>query len=189
MNRSTVNQAVLNAEKMFINNGWYTPPEPKWDITDFGLGDFNNVGLVLINLAEEKEYCEKLMYARKDMTTPCHAHKMKKEDIIVRNGKFAIQVWKGESRCDQTGEWFQIKINGSFGKVFYGDILRLISGERVRLVPGIYHEFYQPSDECIIGEVSTANDDTPDNYFFNKDIGRFLEINEDKPPVVKLMND
>ncbi len=33
------------------------------------------------------------------------------------------------------------------------------------LVPGVYHEFYPVSAECIIGEVSTANDDLHDNFF------------------------
>ena len=174
---------------MFKNNGWHLPPEPKWDVTDFGLGDFNSYGLVLVNLAEEAEYCEKLMYAKKGMTTPCHAHKMKKEDIIVRNGKLAIQIWKGKPGEDKKGDPFKIKINGLFSKVYSGDILKLSSGERVTLVPGIYHEFYPLSDECIIGEVSTANDDLHDNFFINEDIGRFSDIIEDELPIVKLISD
>ena len=63
------------------------------------------------------------------------------------------------------------------------------SGERVTLVPGVYHEFYPLSEECIIGEVSTANDDLHDNYFINEDIGRFSKIIEDEPPIVKLISD
>ena len=189
MNRSEVNQIVKDASAMFKNNGWHLPPEPKWDVTDFGLGDFNSYGLVLVNLAEEAEYCEKLMYAKKGMTTPCHAHKMKKEDIIVRNGKLAIQIWKGKPGEDKKCHPFKIKINGLFSKVYSADILKLSSGERVTLVPGVYHEFYPLSEECIIGEVSTANDDLHDNYFINEDIGRFSKIIEDEPPIVKLISD
>ena len=189
MNRSEVNQVVKDASAMFKNNGWHLPPEPKWDVTDFGLSDFNSYGLVLVNLAEEAEYCEKLMYAKKGMTTPCHAHKMKKEDIIVRNGRLAIQIWKGKPGEDKKGDPFKIKINGLFSKVYSGDILKLSSGERVTLVPGIYHEFYPLSDECIIGEVSTANDDLHDNFFINEDIGRFSDIIEDELPIVKLISD
>lgn len=189
MKRSTVNQAVRDAAEMFKRCGWYLPPEPRWDVTDFGLGKFASYGLVLINLAEENEYCEKLMYARKGMTTPCHAHKKKKEDIIVRNGQLAIQVWKGKPGKDDPGLPFKIKINGKSEKVFSGDILKLVSGERVTLVPGIYHEFYPLSEECIIGEVSTSNDDLHDNFFVNENIGRFSEIIEDEPPVVNLVSD
>ena len=39
------------------------------------------------------------------------------------------------------------------------------------LVPGVYHEFYPLSDECIIGEVSTANDDLHDNFFVIPTLG------------------
>lgn len=36
MKRTTVNQAVKNALKMFGRNGWYLPPDPKWTVTDMG---------------------------------------------------------------------------------------------------------------------------------------------------------
>ena len=49
MNRSTVNQAIADAELMFIKSGWHLPPESKCDVTGFGLWDFNNFSLVLIN--------------------------------------------------------------------------------------------------------------------------------------------
>lgn len=189
MKRSTVNKAVKDARNFFLQHHWSLPPDPKWDVTDFGLDDFDAYGLVLINLAEENEYCEKLMYARKGMTTPCHAHKKKKEDIIVRNGKLAIQVWKGEPSQNKVNEALTIKINGKWDSVRSGDIITLEAGQRVTLNPGIYHEFYPLSEECIIGEVSTANDDLNDNFFTNPDIGRFSEIIEDEEPVVKLISD
>ncbi len=189
MKRSTVNQIVKDAINFFAKHHWHLPPEPKWDVTDFGLGNFNKYGLALVNLAEEEEYCEKLMYAKKAMTTPCHAHKRKKEDIIVRNGKLAIQIWKGKPSDSIEGESLQTKINGKTETVYSGDILSLEEGYRITLEPGIYHEFYPLSDECIIGEVSTANDDINDNFFIDPDIGRFSEIIEDEPSIVKLVSD
>ena len=57
------------------------------------------------------------------------------------------------------------------------------------LVPGVYHEFYPATEECIIGEVSTANDDTHDNYFVNTEIGRFPGVEEDEAPLLKLVSD
>ncbi len=189
MKRSAVNKAVKDALAFFDKHHWHLPPEPCWDVTDFGLGNFDTYGLVLINLAEEDEYCEKLMYARKGMKTPCHAHKKKKEDIIVRNGKMAIQVWQEEPGQGNNKEKISIKINGNWQSVPSGDIITLDSGQRITLTPGIYHEFYPLSEECIIGEVSTANDDLHDNFFINPDIGRFSEIVEDEAPVVKLVSD
>jgi D-lyxose ketol-isomerase len=158
-------------------------------VTDFGLGHFDKFGLVLVNLTEENEYCEKLMYARKGMTTPCHYHKKKKEDIIVRNGKLAVQVWSGDPSNSSEGKTFSLKINGIPSKIYSGDILSLESGQRVTLEPGIYHEFYSLSEECIIGEVSTANDDLHDNFFTDPDVGRFSVIIEDERPLVRLISD
>jgi D-lyxose ketol-isomerase len=84
MKRSEINQAIKDSITFFKSNGWALPPTPRWDVTDFGLGDFRKSGLVLINLAEEPDYCEKLMYASINQVTPAHAHKKKKEDIICR---------------------------------------------------------------------------------------------------------
>jgi D-lyxose ketol-isomerase len=81
MKRSVINTAIESARKCFGKNGWFLPPNPKWDITDFGLGSFAESGLVLVNLAEEAEYCEKVMYVMKNQLTPTHTHKKKKEDI------------------------------------------------------------------------------------------------------------
>jgi D-lyxose ketol-isomerase len=187
MKRSEINKAVKNASKFFQKNNWILPPNPKWDVTDFGLGDFKQAGLVLVNLADEEEYCEKLMYAEKDQVTPPHTHKKKKEDIICRNGDLIVQVWEGEP--GEANSSFKVKVNGEFISVDSGEEIKLSSGERITLVPGVYHKFFPVSDECIIGEVSTANDDLNDNFFSDPDIGRFSSIIEDEDPIVKLVNE
>lgn len=188
MKRSQINKAVEVSAAFFNSQGWTLPPNPKWDVTDFGLGDFKKYGLVLVNLAEEPEYCEKLMYAIKNQVTPCHTHKKKKEDIICRTGHLVIQVWKGTPKSS-LGKRFTLNVNGEPKEVKSGDLVKLSSGERVTLTPGIYHEFYSLSDECIIGEVSTANDDLNDNFFINEEVGRFSEIDEDEPAIVNLISD
>ncbi len=188
MKRSQINQAVKDSTSFFQSNGWTLPPNPKWDVTDFGLNDFGKYGLVLVNLAEEPEYCEKLMYAKKGMITPSHTHKLKKEDIICRTGELAIQLWNGHPENTQPGP-FSIHVNGAPKEFKSGDIVKLQSGERVTLTPGIYHKFYPETEECIIGEVSTANDDENDNFFVNEAIGRFSQVEEDEPALVKLVSD
>jgi D-lyxose ketol-isomerase len=37
--------------------------------------------------------------------------------------------------------------------------------------------------------VSTANDDLQDNYFVNRDVGRYPGIEEDEPAYVRLLSD
>jgi D-lyxose ketol-isomerase len=187
MKRSTINELFLSATECFREHGWALPPEPRWDVTDFGLGDSARFGLVLINLAEEPEYCEKLMYARQGMTTPAHTHKKKKEDIICRAGVLEVLLWNGADL--KQGEPLSLKVSGKMTSVRSGEALQLRAGERVTLVPGVYHEFFPSSEECIIGEVSTANDDLHDNFFVNPDIGRFPGVEEDAEPLVKLVSD
>jgi len=189
MKRSEINEVVKEATKFFNLNGWTLPPQPKWDVTDFGLGDFNGCGLVLVNLAEEPEYCEKLMYARKGMVTPSHTHQKKKEDIICRTGVLMVQLWKSDPFKDNSAGVLKLKINGLYAEILSGDQVTLNAGERVTIEPGIWHEFWPASEACIIGEVSTANDDLNDNFFSNDQVGRYSEIEEDEPAFVKLLSD
>lgn len=187
MKRSAINDLIRSAETCFTTHGWALPPHPRWDVTDFGLGDWRAHGLVLVNLAEEPEYCEKLMYAQDGMTTPAHCHAKKKEDIICRWGRLAVRAWMGKPGESDRG--VVLPVNHTPQAVRPGDPIELPAGWRVTLVPGVYHEFYPLSKECIIGEVSTANDDRCDNFFVNPEIGRYPGIEEDEPAVVRLVSE
>jgi D-lyxose ketol-isomerase len=164
MKRSKVNSAVRAAQAFFAQHHRILPPHPRWDVTDFGLGDFYRYGLVLVNLAEEPEYCQKIMYATKGQETPMHYHKKKKEDIICEIGVLTIALKNGKR-------------------------VTLQAGERITLTPNTWHAFWPESEECIIAEVSTANDDVNDNFFENPEVGRYAEITEDESPLVKLLSD
>lgn len=189
MKRSEINRVYLEAKSCFVNHGWALPPEPRWDITDFGLGTFEAKGLVLINLAEEPEYCEKLMYARKNQVTPLHTHHVKKEDIICRSGRLALELYNGHPNEVEKGAAFAVQCNGKPRTTRNGELLVLEAGERITLTPGIFHAFWPESEACIIGEVSTANDDANDNIFVDSDIGRFPGIEEDEPAQVRLVSE
>ncbi|MBE9600276.1 D-lyxose/D-mannose family sugar isomerase [Pedobacter sp. MC2016-24] len=189
MKRSTINQTISDARNFFEQNGWALPPAPRWDVTDFGLGDFSTCGLVLVNLAEETEYCEKLMYATKGQLTPAHTHLKKKEDIICRNGVLVLQLWTNDPAKPDTNRQLQVKVNGQYRMHHSGALLVLQAGERVTIESGVWHAFFPDTAACIIGEVSTANDDLNDNYFSNPEIGRFSHIDEDVAADVKLLSD
>ena len=188
MKRSEINDLIRSAKACWDEHGWTLPPEPQWDVTDFGLGDWQKFGLVLVNLANEPEYCEKLMYVQRGMVTPPHTHIKKKEDIICRWGTMTIDLWSGAPESEPT-EAVSVKVNGKSTSIPSGSRIQLRAGERVTLLPGTYHQFEGTSDECIIGEVSTANDDVHDNFFSNPEIGRFSEIIEDEPPIERLVNE
>ena len=190
MKRSALNAVCREALACFTRHHWHLPPAPRWDVTDFGLGDFERFGLVLINLAAEPEYCEKLMYARRGQTTPCHTHARKKEDIICRHGELGLRLWPARPDADKTlPATFTVPINGAPASVPTGAIHPLAAGSRVTLVPGVWHEFAPLGDDCIIGEVSTANDDLHDNLFLDPAVGRFPAIEEDETVVFRLLSE
>ena len=190
MRRSIINKARRDALACFARHSWALPPQPQWDITDFGLGDFDRHGLALVNLAAEPEYCEKLMFARIGQETPCHTHARKKEDIICRAGVLSVTLWpaKPEPGTRVPGV-VVVRVNGEAALVRAGTAVELAAGSRVTIEPGIWHAFRPVSAECIIGEVSTANDDVGDNFFLDPLVGRFPGIEEDEPADVRLVGE
>ena len=190
MKRSVINQAYRDAVACFGRHHWLLPPSPRWDITDFGLGDFDRFGLTLVNLASEPEYTEKLMYARRGQATPCHAHARKKEDIICRAGELTIQAWPSKPVPGvPMPDSFTVPVNGEPAGIRAGSPIVLAAGSRITLAPGVWHTFWPFTAECIIGEVSTANDDVRDNFFLDPGVGRFPRIDEDEPSAVRLIAD
>ncbi len=189
MKRSEINAAYREALAVFQRTGWTLPPRPRWDITDCGSEDFPYCGLVLVNLAEEPEYSEKLIYMRVDQAIPAHTHLKKKEDIICRRGKLMMQLWAGPPTGDPGGTQIRLKRSGEWTFVLSGQTFALGAGERVTLTPGIYHRFWPGEPDTIIGEVSTANDDANDNVFADPAIKRFPRIEEDEPAAVRLLSD
>jgi D-lyxose ketol-isomerase len=63
-----------------------------------------------------------------------------------------------------------------------GEPLVLKAGERITMIPTIYHVFHPTTDEAIIGEVGNAVDEQHDNFFADTTIDLFKPIEEDEPP-------
>ena len=187
MKRSELNAILADARDIFERHGWALPPKPRWDLTDFGYNNFEKYGLVLVNLSELPEYCEKLMLTKQNQITLAHTHGSKQEDIISRFGTLAIQLWNNPEQ--KVGGTFTLLRNGEEVEVASGDTLYLSAGERVTLKPGIYHAFWSVGEYCVVGEVSTANDDVGDNIFVDPNVGRFPKIEDDVPAYAKLVSE
>lgn len=171
-----------------------------WDIADFGQGKFDALGLFLFtvrngDLAHLQRgkgmlYAEKIMISRKDQHCPMHRHHTKCEDIILRGGgKLALKLYASaqDGGIDQEQE-VCLLVDGQERKLSAGGMLRLEPGESVTLFPGIWHAFWAEEADCLIGEVSTVNDDQNDNVF-DTPINRFSEIEEDEAPLQLLVSD
>ncbi len=171
-----------------------------WDITDYGQEKFDEMGLFLFTvrngLADDLKkgsgmlYAEKIMISRKDQLSPMHRHFVKAEDIINRGGgPLILQLYSPneEGKIDREAN-VTVPVDGRLVTLPAGGLLKLDPGESVTLMPGIWHAFWTEKEDVLIGEVSTVNDDLTDNWF-EMDIGRFSNIEEDVAPKHLLVSD
>jgi D-lyxose ketol-isomerase len=166
-----------------------------WDITDFGFGNYRKRGLFLFTLrngnpdGSGKTYAEKAMIVDPDQETPLHFHERKTEDIINRGGgDLIIELFASDGSGGLSRERVRISIDGIERIVEAGGTVVLSPGESVCLVPRVYHRFYAAKARCLIGEVSSVNDDLTDNRFLEP-IGRFPVVVEDEEPRRLLVSD
>ena len=165
-----------------------------WDITDYGLGDFNKTGFSLITIRNgnltmrekyPKTYAEKLLYLREGQHAPMHFHWKKAEDIINRGGgNILIRVYQstGSEQLDEISD-VAVHMDGRKMHVPAGTQVRLTPGESITILPYMYHDFNVEAGTgpVLLGEISECNDDHTDNRFL-QNIGRFPAIEEDEPP-------
>ncbi len=222
MKRSRINTIMADADEMIRSYGFVLPPfaywspdEFKnkqgeaahlvgarcgWDITDYGAGRFDDMGLFLFTLRNGRLedlqrgggmcYAEKLLISRRDQLSPMHTHVIKAEDIINRGGATLVIELFGS---DDAGNFAEdrggtVACDGIERRFSAGEKLKLAPGESVTLMPGDWHAFWGEGGDVLIGEVSTVNDDETDNIF-REPIGRFSNIEEDVAPTHLLVSD
>lgn len=223
MKRSEINAALKELEAMAVNCRFALPPfcgfTPEewqtkghdydeirdnmlgWDITDYGMSDFDKIGFSLITIRNgnlkmrgkyAKTYAEKLLYLKEGQYSPMHFHWFKMEDIINRGGgNVLIRVYNStpEAELDKVSE-VHVHKDGRELVVPAGTQVRLTPGESISISPRLYHDFEVEPDSgpVLLGEVSQCNDDNTDNRFYEK-VGRFPNIEEDEPPYRLLCNE
>ena len=215
MKRSEINAALREMEQMVREYRFALPPfcgfTPEewaekghdydeirdnmlgWDITDYGMGDFDKMGFSLITLRNgnlkldqyTKTYAEKLLYIKEGQYSPMHFHRSKMEDIINRGGgNVLIRVYHStpDEDLDRERE-VHVHVDGREMVIPAGTQVRLTPGESITISPYLYHDFtVEPgSGPVLLGEVSQCNDDNTDNRFYER-LGRFPTIEEDEPP-------
>lgn len=216
MKRSQINRALRELEEACRREHCYLPPfcalTPEqwrragheydevrecmlgWDITDYGMGDFDRFGFSLITIrngnrgmAEKypKVYAEKLLYLKEGQYAPNHFHWYKTEDIINRGGgNVLIRVYNSlpDEEIDRISD-VTVHTDGRSRTVPAGTQIRLRPGESIFIPQRLYHDFSveEGTGPVLLGEVSQCNDDNTDNRF-NPPVGRFPAIEEDEPP-------
>ncbi len=222
MKRSRINELLAEADEMIRRHGFVLPPfadwTPEefpecaaaaphvvtarcgWDVTDYGAGRFDEMGLVLFTLrngllsdltaGRGMCYAEKLLISKRDQLSPMHTHVIKAEDIINRGGATLVVELFGS---DETGAFAPdrggaVMCDGLLRPYQPGEKLRLAPGQSVTLRPGDWHAFWGEGGDVLIGEVSTVNDDETDNVF-REPIARFSKVEEDVTPRRLLVSD
>ena len=171
-----------------------------WDITDFGSGDFQNIGLLIFvlrngnftNRKYVKPYCEKILIQAESQVLPSHFHWKKMEDIINRGGgnlMVALHNALDDKHADEKTP-VRISMDGRTFEVQAGAPLRVKPGESITLLPRQFHKFWaEPgTSKVLLGEVSTVADENADNNFLEH-TGRLPEIEEDEKPRYLLFKD
>lgn len=160
-----------------------------WDVTDFNLGTFDQKGLTLFTVRNglvsdpenRKVYAEKIMYARDGQVTPLHFHEQKTEDIINRAGAtLVIELYNSTPGGKLDDSTVVVQCDGVRREVKAGGVVELGPGESITLTPRVYHAFYPRGGSVMIGEVSSVNDDSSDNFFLEP-LPRYPSIEEDEP--------
>ena len=223
MKRSEINAALRELEVMCEKHHCYLPPfchfTPEewkeksheydevrdcmlgWDITDYGMGDFNKVGFSLSTIRNgnrlmadkyPKVYAEKLLYLKEGQYALNHFHWYKTEDIINRGGgNVLIRVYNSlpNEEIDYESDVL-VQTDGYERYVPAGTQIRLKPGESIYVRQYMYHDFsVEPgTGPVLLGEVSQCNDDNTDNRF-NPPAGRFPAIEEDELPYRLLCNE
>ena len=162
MKRSEINRALRDMEKMIDRCSFKLPPfcyfTPEewnekgheydevrdnmlgWDITDFGMGDFDKVGFSLITLRNgnvsmdkyTKPYAEKLLYMKEGQSAAMHFHWNKMEDIINRGGgNVLIGVYNAGREEELADTDVRIHSDGREYTVPAGTQIRLCPGESI----------------------------------------------------------
>ena len=220
MKRSRINDILREGEAFIRSFGYVLPPFARWtpeelaarrpagilearlgwDITDYGKGRFDELGLLLFTVRNGRAadlargtgmlYAEKIMISRRNQLSPMHRHVVKAEDIINRGGgKLVLELFMkaADGSIDRSAD-VEVPTDGLTHRLPAGGLLKLDPGESVTLLPGVWHAFWGEGGDVLIGEVSTVNDDLADNVFADP-IDRFSSIEEDEPPLRLLVSD
>ena len=186
MKRSEVNACIKYMENLIREHGFELPPFAKWtpeewetkgheydeirdnmlgwDITDYGLGDWEKVGFALLTIRNgnqhnpkyKKVYAEKLLMLKETQHSPLHFHWTKSEDIINRGGgTLIIHVWNDDGNGERADTDVLVNADGRSYYVPAGTGVELTPGESITLWPHQYHDFdVKPgTGDVLIGEV------------------------------------
>ena len=133
------------------------------EVTDFGIGMVDKIGLQLLTYINTERVCAKEMVLTPYQTCPEHKHvptngmEGKEETFRCRYGKVYLYV-EGESKKEN----IEALIPETDVSVFYEIILS--PGEQYTIIPETWHWFQAGAEGAVISEFSTKSTDETDQF-------------------------
>jgi D-lyxose ketol-isomerase len=162
-----------------------------WKVVDFGVGDFEHCGLVLLVVCSpildadgepltrlqkfgDYEYpvtgfSRKFLFVQAGQTEPHHFHRQKtrKEVTVVAGASVQFELAWGESDTKLSDQDVDVQVDGIWHHVPAGGSITVNAGETITLPGNLSHiiSVAVGGDDAIMLETSTANNDRNDNIF------------------------
>ena len=142
MKQSELEKAKKGALSMLRGAGIVLAPDEEIEITDFGKGDYERLGLGLVVRVSEPEYGSKWLTVLPGQVCPNHFHEHIKEtffvikgDVEMRIGDEAVEMHAGDKLTMPPGTWHTFTSVG--GAIIEEVTTRQVEGDSRFEDPGI----------------------------------------------------
>jgi D-lyxose ketol-isomerase len=135
------------------------------EVTDFGLGDFDRQGLVLLTYVNTDRYCAKELLLLPNQTCPQHRHPPvdgdpgKQETFRCRRGEVYLHVEGAPTQAPVAQP-----PAGSQDYYGVGHEIRLLPGEQHTIAPNTWHWFQAGPEGALVSEFSSTSRDELDVF-------------------------
>jgi len=162
-----------------------------WKVVDFGVGDFENCGLVVLSLCAPlvdqsgaphttpqqlgsnaypvTGFARKFLFVQAGQTEPHHFHRQKqrKEVTVVAGGSVRFELAWAESDTALSNKPVDVQVDGIWHHLPAGGVIVLNAGETITLPGELSHIISVPAGglDVILLETCTANNNNIDNIF------------------------
>ena len=157
MTLSAIDKARNTSLAMLRDAGITLAEDEAIEVTDFGQGDYDKLGLGLITRINEPEYGSSWLTVQPGQTCPNHYHEFVKESFLIFRGD--VTIWIDD------------------------EVVEMEQGDKVTMKEGTWHKFTS-TNGAVIEEITTTVEEitadqlADDSIFEDKRIERYVTIED-----------